>query len=424
MEQARQAVLRVSQGWVAPARREAAVTPGGGAARGHQAGARRHGSRSGRSPDHGLVSLDPRLSPQAGRGPHRRLARGMVPDDAYVDSEDVDARLNAARCQQVDLCIDELPWQQRAAIGVHAGNSRRGACSAIRACRRKRSMPPTDARAALLPALRRRAAGRWPCDTPIAKALVRVGRPLHNDFRREVAPGKTEPAELHRLAGRGFCCRPIAAFRQVFEEAPGRMPRSLFSSQDHSVRGARDLRDASASPCARPGGPFMDARQGPQFRFARHFRRVFGVSNGWYYRFAIRSDPGHAAGSVHHEHQRPGRHRPDLRRPAITIKDPNFQGGQTTEIDVTVLKSAAKEYALGLDDSGTFSMAGNWKAGDAAQKVLVAARSDKKSRAFRVTFADGSKFEFLGRSRNTSGKASWTTSCPPRSTCASPAPSR
>ena len=27
MEQARQAVLRVSQGWVAPARREAAVTP-------------------------------------------------------------------------------------------------------------------------------------------------------------------------------------------------------------------------------------------------------------------------------------------------------------------------------------------------------------------------------------------------------------
>ena len=41
-------------------------------------------------------------------------------------------------------------------------------------------------------------------------------------------------------------------------------------------------------------------------------------------------------------------------------------------------------------------MAGNWKAGDAAQKVLVAARSDKKSRAFRVTFADGSKFEFLG----------------------------
>lgn len=81
---------------------------------------------------------------------------------------------------------------------------------------------------------------------------------------------------------------------------------------------------------------------------------------------------------------------------AVTIKDPNFQGGQTTEIDVTVLKSTAKEYALGLDDNGTFSMSGNWKSGDPAQAALVGARSDKKTRAFRVTFADGSKFEFLG----------------------------
>ena len=175
------------------------------------------------------------------------------------------------------------------------------------------------------------------------------------------------------------------------------MPRSLFSSQDHSVRGARDLRDASASPCARPGGPsFMDARQGPQFRFARHFRRVFESAmagttvsqfvqtQGTQLEVSTTSTNDLAATGLTYA---------DL---AITIKDPNFQGGQTTEIDVTVLKSAAKEYALGLDDSGTFSMAGNWKAGDAAQKVLVAARSDKKSRAFRVTFADGSKFEFLG----------------------------
>lgn len=81
---------------------------------------------------------------------------------------------------------------------------------------------------------------------------------------------------------------------------------------------------------------------------------------------------------------------------SVTIKDPNFQGGQTTEIDVTVLASAAKEYALGLDDNGTFTMAGNWKSDDAAQKILVDARGDKQSRAFRVTFSDGSKFEFLG----------------------------
>ena len=73
-------------------------------------------------------------------------------------------RVNAARCQQVDLCIDELPWQQRAAIGVHAGNKAAGAA----VFRNPRLSPQAqhaaylDARAALLPALRRRAAGRWP----------------------------------------------------------------------------------------------------------------------------------------------------------------------------------------------------------------------------------------------------------------------
>ncbi|KCB48730.1 phage tail tube protein [Bordetella hinzii] len=81
---------------------------------------------------------------------------------------------------------------------------------------------------------------------------------------------------------------------------------------------------------------------------------------------------------------------------AVTIKDPNYQAGQTTEIDVTVLKSIAKEYALGLDDNGTFTMAGNWKMNDPAQQALIAARGDKKTRAFRITFSDGSKFEFLG----------------------------
>ena len=145
-------------------RREAAVTPGGGAARGHQAGAHgAHGSRSGRSPDHGLVSLDPRLSPQAGRGPHRRLARGMVPDDAYVDSEDVDARERRA------LPAGGLV-HRRAALA--AARRHRRACrqqaAGAAVFRNPRLSPQAqhaaylDARAALLPALRRRAAGRWP----------------------------------------------------------------------------------------------------------------------------------------------------------------------------------------------------------------------------------------------------------------------
>lgn len=185
MEQARQAVLRVSQGWVAPARREAAVTPKAAAPR-------------------EVIRLAPRTAPteadqaealimdwyhwtrgyrpKLGVGRIAAFARGMVPDDAYVDSEDVDARLNAARCQQVDLCIDELPWQQRAAIGVHAGNKAAGAA----VFRNPRLSPQAqhaaylDARAALLPALRRR-------------ALLAAGQVRHAD-RQSACEGRAAAA--------------------------------------------------------------------------------------------------------------------------------------------------------------------------------------------------------------------------------------
>ena len=118
-----------------------------------------HGSRSGRSPDHGLVSLDPRLSPQAGRGPHRRLR----------------ARHGAGRrlCRQRRRgCAFE-----RRALPAGGLVHRRAALAAARrhrrACRQQaagaavfrnpRLSPQAqhaaylDARAALLPALRRRA---------------------------------------------------------------------------------------------------------------------------------------------------------------------------------------------------------------------------------------------------------------------------
>ena len=316
-------------------------------------------------------------------GGHRRFARAAWCRTTPMSTAKTWMRLNAARCQQVDLCIDELPWQQRAAIGVHAGNKAAGAAV-------PQSTPVAASAACRLPGrarrlCRRRCAGArcWSlarCDTPIAKALVRVGRPLHNDFRRgKLRPAKQNPRNCTDSRPRVL----LPADRRIptgFQRGSRAHAQEPFFSQDHSVRGARDLRDASASPCARPGGPsFMDARQAA-ILFRPPFPAGFGVSNGWYYRFAIRSDPGHAAGSVHHEHQRrlaaTGLTYADL---AITIKDPNFQGGQTTEIDVTVLKSAAKEYALGLDDSGTFSMAGNWKAGDAAQKVLVAPAATRRA---------------------------------------------
>ncbi|WP_122433842.1 phage tail tube protein [Pseudomonas viridiflava] len=81
---------------------------------------------------------------------------------------------------------------------------------------------------------------------------------------------------------------------------------------------------------------------------------------------------------------------------SVTIKQPQFQGGQSDEIEVTTLASEAKEFTVGLADNGTFSMSGNWKANDEAQTVLRTARDDGEPRAFKADFVDGSKSSFLG----------------------------
>ena len=81
---------------------------------------------------------------------------------------------------------------------------------------------------------------------------------------------------------------------------------------------------------------------------------------------------------------------------SVTIKQPQFQGGQSDEIEVTTLASEAKEFTVGLADNGTFSMSGNWKADDAAQTVLRNARDDGEPRAFKSVFKDGTSSTFLG----------------------------
>lgn len=96
--------------------------------------------------------------PPLGVGRVSAFARGMSADEAY-DDEDVDARLAASRGEQTELCIDELPWQQRAALGVHAGNKAAGArvFSNPRLTPAQQHAAYQEAKAALLPALRRRA---------------------------------------------------------------------------------------------------------------------------------------------------------------------------------------------------------------------------------------------------------------------------
>jgi hypothetical protein len=81
---------------------------------------------------------------------------------------------------------------------------------------------------------------------------------------------------------------------------------------------------------------------------------------------------------------------------SVTIKQPQFQGGQSDEIEVTTLASEAKEFTVGLADNGTFSMSGNWKADDEAQIVLRTARDDGEPRAFKSIFKDGTSSTFLG----------------------------
>ena len=56
---------------------------------------------------------------------HSRTSPGfelMERSDVYVDSDDIDARVNAYDAEQVDVCINELPLMMRAAIGVHTAN--------------------------------------------------------------------------------------------------------------------------------------------------------------------------------------------------------------------------------------------------------------------------------------------------------------
>jgi hypothetical protein len=71
------------------------------------------------------------------------------------------------------------------------------------------------------------------------------------------------------------------------------------------------------------------------------------------------------------------------------------QGGTADEIEITTFCSTAKEFRLGLADSGTMTITGNWKQGNAAHNVIRTAATDKKSRLVDVEFEDGSVFRCL-----------------------------
>ena len=72
-----------------------------------------------------------------------------------------------------------------------------------------------------------------------------------------------------------------------------------------------------------------------------------------------------------------------------------WQGGTASENDVTTICSTAKEFRLGLKDSGTMSVSGHWKQGHPAHTVIRTADADKQTRLIVVEFEDGSTFSAL-----------------------------
>lgn len=86
---------------------------------------------------------------------------------------------------------------------------------------------------------------------------------------------------------------------------------------------------------------------------------------------------------------------PAFARLDCIAREIQFQGGTKTENDVSTICSTAKEFRLGLKDSGTMSVTGHWVQGHPAHQVIREAEADSKTRLILVTFEDGSTFRAL-----------------------------
>jgi hypothetical protein len=76
----------------------------------------------------------------------------------------------------------------------------------------------------------------------------------------------------------------------------------------------------------------------------------------------------------------------------------NFSGfdGSAAEIDVTHLASTAKEFLMGLQDWGQFSIDTNYLPADAGQDLLRTAKGNRDIHYFKATFSDASYATFAG----------------------------
>lgn len=80
----------------------------------------------------------------------------------------------------------------------------------------------------------------------------------------------------------------------------------------------------------------------------------------------------------------------------------SFSGfdGEAAEIDKTHLGSTAKEFDIGLQDFGSFTV--NWQVdfADTGQDVIRAAASSAATKTFKLTLPDGTEADFSGVVKN------------------------
>lgn len=70
--------------------------------------------------------------------------------------------------------------------------------------------------------------------------------------------------------------------------------------------------------------------------------------------------------------------------------------GSSSEIDVTNLSSTAKEYRLGLEDNGQFTIDLDRDLSDAGQTALLAARDSQAAKGFKLLLSNGTYATFTG----------------------------
>jgi len=70
--------------------------------------------------------------------------------------------------------------------------------------------------------------------------------------------------------------------------------------------------------------------------------------------------------------------------------------GEAPDIDVTVLRSTAREFLTGLADGGTVNIAFFRASGNTGQQSAYAAWQGRQRRNFRITWSDGVVTSFAG----------------------------